>query len=441
MRALAATSDRRRVPSWAGAVAALLAASCVVVPCVFVARLDESFVLPKLVVLWAALAIALGLVAWGVLAGEPGVRSRLLPHDVAVGCFVVLQIAAFAASTDRVQSLQGERFLRQGLLTTLLYVGFFALAQVALADPGRLRLLLGSVTAGAALVSAYALFQWMGLDPVWESLPDDRAVSSIGQPNSLAAYLVLAIPAAVVLALLTRGAARIACAGAAAAMVVALVATQSRGGYLGLLAGTIVLLVGARETFARSRRLLALAATALVAGVGVLAGAQSDRLASTWDLGDVSSARDHLDLWRVAAHVAVDYPLLGTGQETFPDQFPRYADEVLPSERAAYFDAFRVESPHNVYLGIAAGAGFPALAAYLAILAAGAYALVRAARAAGREVRLVLVGVLAAGVGHLVTDAFMSPDLTGTWLFWLLLGAGTGVAAAARRPRKNARGT
>jgi O-antigen ligase len=139
--------------------------------------------------------------------------------------------------------------------------------------------------------------------------------------------------------------------------------------------------------------------------------------------------------------VAADHPLLGTGQETFPDQFSRYADEVLPSERAAYFDAFRVESPHNVYLGVAAGAGFPALAAYAALLAACAYALVGAARAAGREVRLLLVGVLAAGAGHLVTDAFMSPDLTGTWLFWLLLGAGAAAAAGARRARKNAPGT
>jgi hypothetical protein len=96
---------------------------------------------------------------------------------------------------------------------------------------------------------------------------------------------------------------------------------------------------------------------------------------------------------------------------------------------------------HSVYVGIAAGAGLPALAAYAAILVLFAHAFVGAARAAGREVRLLLVGVLAATTGHLVTDAFMSPDLTGTWLFWTLLGAGAGLAAAARRPRKNAAGT
>jgi O-antigen ligase len=414
----------------------LLAAGCVVVPCLFVSRLDESFVLPKLVALWAALAVALVLAARGVLRSErPGPASRLLPLDLAVGCFALSQVAAFAASTDHVQSLQGERFLRQGLLTTLLYVGFFALARVAFADLRRVRLLFVAIAAGATLVSAYAVVQWLGLDPVWESLPDDRAVSSLGQPNALAAYLVLAIPPAVVLAVLVRGGARLACAGAVAAMVAALFATESRGGYLGLLAAGIVLLVGLRQSFAtRSRRLLALAVVVGAAGIGVLALAQSDRLSSAWDLRAVSSTRDHLDLWTVAAHVAGDHPLLGTGQETFPDQFAQYNRDVLPAERAAYFARFRIESPHNVYLGIAAGTGLPALAAYLAILATAAYALVRGARAAGGELRLVLVGVLAAGAGHLVTDAFMSPDLTGTWLFWVLLGSAAGVAENVGRP-------
>ncbi len=124
--------------------------------------------------------------------------------------------------------------------------------------------------------------------------------------------------------------------------------------------------------------------------------------------------------------------MLGTGPETFPDVFPRYSHAVLPTDRAAALDAFRVESPHNVYLGIAAGSGIPAALAYLAVLAGAFVALARAARNAPRELRVALVAVLAAAAGHVVTDAFMTAEVTSSLLFWVLLGAALG--SISRRP-------
>ena len=129
----------------------------------------------------------------------------------------------------------------------------------------------------------------------------------------------------------------------------------------------------------------------------------------------------------------MDHPVLGTGPETFPDVFPRYSHLVLPADRATALDAFRVESPHNVYLGIAAGSGIPALVAYLGIIAGFFVAAIRAARSAPRARRLVLAAFLAAVTGHLVTDAFMSPDVTSTWLNWVLLGAVLGAIAQPMR--------
>ena len=150
-------------------------------------------------------------------------------------------------------------------------------------------------------------------------------------------------------------------------------------------------------------------------------------LATGGQLGRIASARDastqfHLDAWRVAAEVAKDHPVLGTGPETFPDILPRYADDVLPAKRASELDAFRVESPHNVYLGIAAGSGLPALIAYLVAIGAFVVVAVRALRVATGEVRIAVVAVLGAVAGHLATDAFMSPEVTSTWLAWILLG-------------------
>ena len=217
-------------------------------------------------------------------------------------------------------------------------------------------------------------------------------------------------------------------------MTAALVLTQSRGGFLGFLAAAVVFAIGSLPVFsAPTRRLRYVVAAALAGVVVLLAVAASaaggvDRLTSS-----DSSIRFHLDAWRVAAQIAVEHPVLGTGPETFPDVFPRYSHDLLPADRANALDAFRVESPHDVYLGIAAGSGIPALAAYLAVIAGFFVVAFRGLGGAARDVRLALVGALAAVAGHLVTDVFMSAEVTSTWLFWVVFGAVVGSVAQLNR--------
>ena len=111
---------------------------------------------------------------------------------------------------------------------------------------------------------------------------------------------------------------------------------------------------------------------------------------------------------------------------------PRYVSE-LPARSRRQLAKHRVESPHNVYLAIAAGSGFPALVFYLALLALIARSVLREARRnRERPTRVLLVMLLAALAGHLVTDAFMTADLVTSWLQWTLMGAGL---AAATHPR------
>ena len=420
--------------SWPWALVGLVCATCVVVPCVFTTRLDAVFVVPKLAVLWAALAIGLALVAAGTLvtgAAPSGARA-IAAVDLPVVAFVGLTVAAWAFSTDRGQSFYGERLQHQGLLTLFLYLGFFYLVRVSVTDAVRMRLLRWAIAAGATLVAGYALVQKAGWDPIWEGyLPSGRVFSSIGQANALAAYLVLAIPVSASLLVGSRAGVRVAIGVAVAAMLAAFALTQSRGGYLGLLAALAVLLLGLLPAHGVSRRRVLLAAAAVLVGcvaIATVASGGVDRFTSA-----DSSIRFHLDAWRVAVQVSAEHPLLGTGPETFPDVFPRYSHAVLPSDRAVALDAFRVESPHNAYLGIAAGSGIPALVAYLAVLAGVAVVTIRAATAAPNELRLALVAVLAAVAGHLVTAAFMSPDVTSTWLNWVLLGAALGVASQSIR--------
>ena len=239
--------------------------------------------------------------------------------DIAVVSFVGVNVAAWAFSTDREQSLYGERLQYQGLLTLLLYVGFFYIARVAITDERHMRLLLAAVVIGATLVSGYAFVQRAGLDPVWDGfLPGGRVFSSIGQANALAAYLVLTIPLTATFVFGRRASARGAALVAAVAMFAALALTRSRGGYLGFLAALSVLAVGWRTLLAPStRRVRPLVAAALVAVVAIIvvgASAAELRRVST----DDPSVRFHLDAWRVAAQIVAEHPVLGTGPETFP---------------------------------------------------------------------------------------------------------------------------
>ena len=166
------------------------------------------------------------------------------------------------------------------------------------------------------------------------------------------------------------------------------------------------------------RLIVVIVVIVVIAGATLAAGGQLGRVASARD----ASTRFHLDAWRVAAEIAKDHPVLGTGPETFPDVFPRYAHDVLPAERASELDAFRVESPHNVYLGIAAGSGLPALIAYLVAIGGFVVLTLRTLRIATRDVKIAVVAVLGGVAGHLATDAFVSPEITSTWLTWILLG-------------------
>ncbi len=137
----------------------------------------------------------------------------------------------------------------------------------------------------------------------------------------------------------------------------------------------------------------------------------------------------------MAIEIVERHPFVGTGPETFPDQFARYGPAVLPAATVRYFEQFRVESPHNQVLAVASGAGIPAAIAYLAVLVGFARTLWRRAnRSTDPAERVAIVAVVAAGAGHLVTDSFMTAEVTGSWLFWTLAGGGIGIAAIGTAP-------
>lgn len=406
----------------------------IAIPAVFSTSQADVFALPKTV-----LAIGMAVVLAGLMAARRLAHAlpKYIARSVVAAALLVFggwNLLAWWLAQDRAHAMVGERLQYQGLAVAAAYVVFLLSAWITIRSPRRRTLLLLAVAAGGTLVAAYALAQRAGLDPIWPTLPLDRVFSTIGQANALAAYLVLAVPLVFAVAGQRRST-QLAAASVVVLMLVALAFTLSRGGYIGaatmaiVMAGAFVLW---RRGLATRRRVGIAAVVAIGALVAVLAIPDARAVAQrvvtrallTADLSE-GSTQIKLDLWAVGVAIAADHPLVGVGQDGYVLVFEEYRDQVLSPQRAAHIARYRPESPHNVYLALADGAGLPALAAYLTIVAVVGGGLIRTLRTI-QEPRawLIAAALLAAICGHLVTDLFMTAETTGSVLFWTVLGIG-----------------
>jgi putative inorganic carbon (HCO3(-)) transporter len=419
-------------------MAATVVAAILLLPLVFDPSLDDGFALPKVSVLRALGLVGAALVLAYVALGGSLTRNADPRVDIPLASFAGLLVLASIVSVDPVQSFAGEPYQYQGLVTVLLYIGSFYVARLSFGTDRGFRTILAATVCTGAVVAAYGVAQGLGFDPFWSVPPDEgRVISSVGQANNLAAYLDLVMVAAIGLWPSAGRRSRLALGVVALLSLVALALTFSRGGYLGLLAGFGVLLVASRHGW-RSRRVgaVGLATAAVILAVALALPATralvervADRALATVDAGE-GSIRFHLDQWRIGSLIAIDHPLLGTGPETFPLVFRPYLDQ-LPPDRAELLGRFRLESPHNELIGIAAEMGLPALAAYVAFLLACAISCIRRVRAADGASRTIALVVLATLTTHVLTNFFMTPEVATSELFWITMGAG--VAAMATR--------
>jgi O-antigen ligase len=416
---------------------------------VFLPVWEDTFIRPKVIMATLLLAASLLAHAVSLARNQPPLADPWPGMAWAVGAFAATNLTAFALSVNRAQSLFGEPLQHQGLVSVLLYLGFFWAARSAFRTERQVAHLLQAVATGAAIVVAYALVQRAGLDPIWDRPRGTRVFSTIGQPNALAAYLVMTIPITVALARRTSHTAwRVAALAAATASTLAVAFTKSRGGYIGLAVVAVALLVGMIRSrvghHAGNKRRGTVASVGVVLAI-VLAPVVSAAAGDVWSRtvggfrGD--SIRQHLALWEVGLAIAADHPWFGAGQETFPLLFPEY-EKILGPEAAESLRPYRPESPHNVYVAVAAGAGFPALVAYLTVVL---FTLTSLWRGIGRpesaDTAALRVGIGVALLGHLATDAFMTQDITGSWVVWVLMGAGVGLVRGSDGPHRSVRST
>jgi O-antigen ligase len=260
-----------------------------------------------------------------------------------------------------------------------------------------------------------------------------RAVLRYGEyeinPNFLAAQL--AVPAVAALGFRARqiplGWWRVA---AVVPIVLALVATGSRGGAVAFAAGLVTLAICRPRLGARGLAALAVVALLLPA---VLSDNTVQLLQHRWEKTENDRLAGRLDIWRVGLAMVADRPLRGTGFAGFHDAFYQYMLDTPVDPQFALLHSRGNRVAHNIYLstlaelGLVGGTLFGlALAAHVRTV----WQLHRAAMQAGddraEDVALALLaGLVTLLVGGCCTELLLCKTP------WLILAAVQGAAIAA----------
>jgi O-antigen ligase/tetratricopeptide (TPR) repeat protein len=460
----------------------LLLVVLVLAPLLFSTATLGAFEYPKVALLCTAaiLFVALGLCALlprrPALSGSPLAMLRQ-PLLLGVVLFLLSAALSTAFSINPLIALVGTHDSHAGLCTLAAYGVLFFAARGLCRGHDDARLLLGGCLVAGGVAAAYALLQFLGLDPVHWDDPSKvgayvRPFGTLGNPNLLAAYLVMTLPLTVFFAARAARARRWLTL-AALAMVgllssAAIVLSVSRAAWLALACGGVVLLVGtlaargwgpatilglprglgrglgaALRGLARDR--VALLALPLILGGVVVAVFELGGHQALWQavrerLANLDDALSRRHIWNAGLAIFRDHPLLGTGPDTFQLAFGL-------KRTAAYWQVEWNATParaHNEFIHVLATQGLVGAAAVLLGLVGLAAAGWRAWGRAPAEARPLVLAVLAGATAFLVQSAFSFTVADQGILFAVMAGvlarlgeapagADAGAPAAGRR--------
>jgi len=397
----------------------------------FSQRFLFCFPAPKLLAVAALTALA-----WAFAgAAEPALirAAAQAPFTPALAAVLAWELAGLAAS----------RSPEAPALALLPVAGASAAAWLAAALASQVaerNRLLGWFAAAHLLAGLYGAVQYFGQDP-WTWTLDygpGRVFATVGNPNFLAGQFVLALP--VLVALGSSGRPRVPAAlawlarAAFALGALAFICAQTRGAWLGLIAGAAVAALawtrkvpgtflngsnrgtGAGSPSARPILWAAVTAAVLVGWfsapslnpTGISLPAQ---IASSAELGQ-QSARQRFFWWRAAFELDRAAPVAGWGTANFIREFPARARRVAP----AYSDLppAYCDHPHQDYLYVTAEHGLVGLGLLLWLALIWCRLAWHRWRREGDPLGL---GVLAAAVGIAVHANWNMPSIIPSTLY------------------------
>jgi O-antigen ligase/Tfp pilus assembly protein PilF len=366
--------------------------------------------------------------AWGllgtlvVIALGDGLRIPLSPIFVAFYAVVATEVLTTFTAENQYVALYGEVGRYLGLTTHAVLALIAVAIAVSIDYPRRTSWLACTIGAAAVLAGLYAVQQALGRDPVqWvDQDPRVRPFATFGNPDFYGQFLAAVfIGCAAVLAFARQRLWMV--------VLVVLLATASlglmlvvatRGSFLGIVAGAVIIAPLWLRRAGLSRRVLA--RFALASGVAAIALAvvlfATPLGGRLLDIGRGIGLRDRVLLYESAFQIFLDHPFVGVGFENFAVAYPRY-------QQAEWFAIAGMNttntSAHNWVLHVAATTGAVGLLANLALLAAFAIHAWRRARDADAAGVIVALAASAAFYGSgLVLPGAQSIQ----WIPWVCVG-------------------
>jgi O-antigen ligase len=376
----------------------LPAAIALALPTVFLPNAVDSYILPRVAVVIAGAGLGFALAL--LLPARTSLGRLRLPLIAAAGAALL----AFAFSVSWPASLVGSYARYESVPIRLAYLGLIAAPVWLLTDQRSRDRVTAAFVLGTSIASLQALWQEALL--INHEI-DYRPDGNLGNANLLGALLAMAIPLAIARGL-RGGRFVVAWWLGIAAMSGALVATTSRSGGLGALAGCIALIVFSL----RGRSALWGAA----AGAAVIGAALLVILFSPLRLLNDDPGPSRLHLWPDAVRMIAARPLTGWGEDATGLVFGGFLTGNWAPE---------VDRAHSGPLDIAATQGLVGLAALT-------WVLFTWLRGVWHRRFTASVGPLAAACfGYTVWVLFNFDWAPATGAFWLLAGAAwSGVRAA-----------
>ena len=286
---------------------------------------------------------------------------------------------------------------------------FFVVTQ-SMRDRKEIWLLLAAVLIAAVAVAMETIIPIVqGVDPVTAL---NRATGNLIDPNLFAGYLVLVIPLALAFGVAMHWRwGPVLSAVAILVFGVALVATLSRGGWLGFVVGvaTMVLLLPGR------RRLVLAVGGGVIALllIGGLAGPVAARLGSSAGASPLQTFADRIPIWSAAISMVLQHPIFGIGLNNFGNFI------------GSYDPSLDVNQAHDLFLNITAERGLLGLITFVIFLVWLFRTSISSVwRAPDTTYRVLAAGLTASFAAFLADSLFDVAyyDYKILLLFWLLVG-------------------
>ena len=271
----------------------------------------------------------------------------------------------------------------------------------------------------ASLVALYGLYQYkvgVQLDAAWvdeANNPDltTRVYSVFGNPNILAEYLIMAIPLAMGMVVTNKGIfKKIITLGCTAVLVLALILTFSRGGWLGFMIGfgLMVLMFKVELIWAMI--------PAGVLSLFIMPESILNRLLSIGNLADSSNAY-RIKIWRITTQMISDHWMLGVGLGYLP-----YKRQYIN-----YIRTMKVCHAHNMLLEAFAEMGFAGFIALIVLIVLFIKGILRLKKQTTDKyifyMSIAVAGSFFAILGHGLTENVLYlPRII--WTFWMIIGFG-----------------